>query len=49
MEQKIYIEVIQDELIKSLCTRAEWLSKKAHILGVAVFQGRDYTHSMSSF
>jgi len=32
-----------DEIGKNLWIRARWRCKKAHIQGVAVFQGRDYT------
>ena len=37
-----------DEIVKSLWISAGWLSKKAHIQGVVIFQGRDYTFTMSS-
>ena len=38
-----FLKVKIDEFVKSLWINAGWLSKKAHIQGVAVFKGRDYT------
>ena len=37
-----------DEFVKSILISTGWRRKKAHIQGVAIFQGRDYTCSMSS-
>ena len=44
MTNQMQIAIIKgDGLVKSLWISAGWLSKKFHIQGVVIFQGRDYT------